>query len=362
MNRSEPTAGARDYSPLDRALHRVAFAHPFAQRAIGEIENDLFAAQLNAAPLNPPVFVTGLPRAGTTLLLELLHSTGEFATFTYRNMPFVLAPLLWDKIAAPFRQDASRKERAHGDGVAVSLDSPEAFEEVLWLAFFERLYVRPDRLVPIASEMLTAEFRAHFSALARKLAAARGGGGLRYLSKNNANLARLGALAELFPERRVFVCVREPAAHVASLMAQHARFLALHRRDRFARDYMRWIGHFDFGANFRPIDFAGRGLGDPECASADFWLQYWIDAYAFADRRADAATSFFCYDSLFEAPERALRAIAAAAALKDPDGFAANAPRIRPPTSAPASAEAFDPARLEEARRLHQRLRARALA
>src|SRR3990167_7383137 len=81
-----------DYSFADRLLHRMAFAHPILQRALGEIESDMFAAKFEKVAAARPVFVTGLPRAGSTLLLEMLYKTGEFAAFTYREIPFVLAP------------------------------------------------------------------------------------------------------------------------------------------------------------------------------------------------------------------------------------------------------------------------------
>ena len=93
-----------DYSALDRALHRLALSRPGLQAGMAELEDDLFRKQLDQVPAGGEVFVTGLPRAGTTLLLDLLHGTGEFASLTYRQMPFVLAPLLWDRITRPFRR------------------------------------------------------------------------------------------------------------------------------------------------------------------------------------------------------------------------------------------------------------------
>src|SRR6185436_2307720 len=104
----------------------------------------------------------------------------------------------------------------------------------------------------------------------------------RYLAKNNANIARIALLARLFPACRIVIPFREPASHVASLMRQHSRFTALHAADRFALDYMNWLGHYEFGAALRPIDFGGwRGAPAAETAgSPDFWLTYWVRAYA----------------------------------------------------------------------------------
>src|SRR5262249_7650400 len=99
----------------------------------------------------------------------------------------------------------------------------------------------------------------------------------RYLAKNNASIARIALLSRLFPACQIVIPFREPRAHVASLMRQHARFTALHARDRFALDYMNWLGHFEFGAALRPINFGGwcDMLTVDATGSADFWLTYW---------------------------------------------------------------------------------------
>src|SRR3546814_15140574 len=60
-------------------------------------------------------------------------------------MPMVMAPLLWSRISGAFRLDGHRQERAHGDGVLIDFDSPEALEEVLWRAFWPAKYTR-DRI------------------------------------------------------------------------------------------------------------------------------------------------------------------------------------------------------------------------
>ncbi len=124
-----------DYSPLDRALHHLAFRSPWLQRILAELESDIFKGKINSITGRKEIFVTGLPRSGTTLLLNALYGTGEFASFTYRQMPFLLIPILWHKVSSCFRLSGVAKERAHGDKVFVFFNSPEAFEEAVWLAF-----------------------------------------------------------------------------------------------------------------------------------------------------------------------------------------------------------------------------------
>src|SRR5262245_60775259 len=181
---------SNNYSFVDRALHYFAFGAPFVQKALCELENDLFKGELERVVSSNEVFVTGLPRAGTTLVLELLYGTGEFETLTYRDMPFILAPLLWGKISGPLRKAGEKVERAHGDGMMVSFESPEAFEEVVWLAFLRRAIVNEHTLSPVARAAVTEELASALQGSVRKLLLrARAPGGStkpRYLSKNNA--------------------------------------------------------------------------------------------------------------------------------------------------------------------------------
>ena len=46
----------------------------------------------------PYLIVTGFARSGTTALTELLYSSKNFSTLSYRNMPFLLSVRTWLKI------------------------------------------------------------------------------------------------------------------------------------------------------------------------------------------------------------------------------------------------------------------------
>jgi hypothetical protein len=211
------------------------------QRILGELETELCASRLADTRSEHEIFVTGLPRSGTTLLLEMLYRTGEFSSFTYRHMPFVLMPLLWSRICRAGHRRAVVTDRAHDDGMSISLDSPEAFEEVVWLTYLRDRFVREHHLEPLTTA--SAEFADSLRSTILKLLAD-GRPGNRYLSKNNANISRIGLLSELFPGSTIFVVFRDPFAQIESLQRQHRRFTEIHARDPFARRYMRWIGHF----------------------------------------------------------------------------------------------------------------------
>jgi len=89
---------AENYNFLDRTLHHIAFSVPGVQKLMADIETDLNKKELADIESTNEVFVTGLPRSGTTLLLDFLYKTDEFCTYSYRHMPFILAPLLWKKL------------------------------------------------------------------------------------------------------------------------------------------------------------------------------------------------------------------------------------------------------------------------
>lgn len=349
------------YSPVERALHYLAFSVPFVQKALGELENDLFAREREQSSSGRAVFITGLPRAGTTLLLELLYRTDEFCSFTYRHMPFVLAPLISGRAS---RANARGKEieRAHGDGMQVSLDSPEAFEEVLWLAYLRERIVAERTLEPLTSEMVSAQFEDAFRSTIEKLLA-ESDSDVRYLSKNNANISRLGVLSRMFPDSTIVVAFREPSAHVASLMRQHRRFSEAHSTDPFARRYMAWIGHFEFGLNFRPINFSGWLDGreiDPNPTAA-FWLRYWAAAYRHALEHRTSNVVFVDFDRLLAEQASYLAAIGRAVEMRRPELLVDQALRLRRPTTKVPAAASGDDA-LKAARAVHAELRACALA
>src|SRR3546814_13043863 len=53
----------------------------------------------------------------------------------------VLTPVFWNRLLDRIpRRPAPPQERAHRDGISVTAESPEAFEEILWMAFFSTLH------------------------------------------------------------------------------------------------------------------------------------------------------------------------------------------------------------------------------
>lgn len=321
------------YSALDRALHQVAFRAWPAQVALSSIEDQLFKTRLAAIEVRKPVFITALPRAGTTLLLEIFVALNEFASHRYRDMPFVLIPMLWDRFTATLRRSDAPRERAHGDGMLVNVDSPEAFEEVVWRAFWPRHY-QAGHIIPWSDDK-NPEFSDFLLSHVRKIIALRCNGSAtppapRYVSKDNLNIARIGAVLDNFPDAVILIPFRHPLQHAASLLHQHLNFLEIHGQDSFARDYMAAIGHYDFGDNLRPVDFDGwftsAQLLNPKAAS--FWVKYWTAAYGHLLKQASDRVRFLSYEALCERPMQSLERLADLVEIRDRDTFLGQSSRI----------------------------------
>jgi hypothetical protein len=352
-------SAAPAYGRVDRALHRLAFGALGAQRRLAAVESRMFRDRIDPRHARRPVFVTSLPRAGTTVLLEALATLPGLAAATYRHMPFTLLPLLWTDASRRFQQAARPEERAHGDGLAVGYDSPEAFEETLWMAFWPEHY-RDAGIRPWSAVGREPAFEAFFRQHMAKVVAAGPPGASRYLSKNNANIARLPLIAAAFPDATVVVPIRDPFAQTASLLRQHRRFLELHARDDFALRYMEGLGHFEFGAALRPIRFRAAPPEPEATDTAAFWLGYWADVYEAVLQTAGPDVVFVDHDRLAADPRPHLAALAAAIGAAPCDRLEAAAAGFRPPPPAPAPDA--PPALVERAARLHATLRERCLA
>lgn len=349
--------GAREdvpYNQLDIALHDFAFASSRRQRSLGNFETAVFKRRIDMDHAKRPVFVTSLPRAGTTIMLEMLAGLPQFASATYRHMPFTLSPLLWGGFSGIFRKAGEKAERAHGDGIEVGFDSPEAFEEMLWTAFWPEHFGN-DHIGPWKADETNPEFERFFRTHMAKIVATKAGA-TRYLSKNNANIARLGLIERLFPDATIIVPIRNPRAQVQSLMRQHQRFCDLHARESFARRYMEGIGHLEFGQALRPIDFDG-ATPDPAMAhQPEFWLTYWIAAYEHVLATAGPAVVIVDHDALCADPSRFLPDIARAMGLDTQAELTARGAILRPLGPVP-DLNGVPPALLQRADDLYAKLR-----
>ncbi|MDD3289036.1 MAG: sulfotransferase [Alphaproteobacteria bacterium] len=322
-----------DYTALDRLLHEAAFAAPGIQRAVADIEDALFSKRIRNVNISKPVFIASLPRAGTTLLLETLSELPEFASHTYRDMPFLLCPMWWDKISAKFRKTAHLRERAHEDGIKIGYDSPEAFEEILWRAFWPKRYKSKSFSV-WPQEDDNRAFESFFRNHIRKIIALRrpNNNSARYISKNNANIIRIKTLAKMFPDGTIFVPFRQPFAHADSLQRMHVRFEQLHKEQPFSQRYMEHLGHYEFGKTLRPINFDGWLDASPFSPNtANFWLSYWIAAFRHLLENKQKNMFFFSYEKCCADPKRELEKLADILMISQTEKLLSQAEKYRAP-------------------------------
>jgi hypothetical protein len=349
------------YGTLDRLLYRLAFRAGTAQHAMADVEAGLFGDEINAVSAKDPVFITSLPRAGTTILLKLLWNTGRFASHTYQDMPFVLCPLLWNQFSQRFADADVTRERAHGDGLQVSVTSPEAFEDMVWKHFWPEHY-RDDHIRPWTSDDENRAFNAFFETHMRKVIAVRQDErpeANRYLSKNNLNIARLAAPPAPLREGTFLVPFRDPIQQAASMYRQHERFLKIHEEDDFVREYMEAIGHHEFGKGLRPVNFDGWRADASAPSDLAFWVEYWIAAYRHVLEHAEDATVLLSYARLTEDPEPSLSRLAAALDLPA-DPLTSQADQLRPPRTHDVDTDALPAGLRTEANDWYARLDDRA--
>ena len=302
-------------------LGRLASRYQRQMIALGNLETRLFADEIERIGIDRPIFIAGLARAGTTILLESLERHPVTVTHRYRDFPMVLTPVFWNRLLDRMpRRNAPPQERAHRDGIAVTAESPEAFEEVLWMAFFPALHDarRQDLLDGDSSN---PAFERFFRDHVRKLLWLRGG--TRYLSKANYNLSRLEYLLRLFPDARIVIPIRDPIWHIASLVKQHRLFCRGQHEDPRALRHLQRTGHFEFGLDRRPI-----AADDPDAArevaalwrdgrEVEGWARYWTHLHGFVLRRLERsqrlrdATLIVRHEDLCAAPQPTIERVLA---------------------------------------------------
>ncbi len=308
--------------------------------ALGRLESSVLEEQLSAVPLRAPIYVCGLARSGSTLLHEIVTSAAGVSSHRVKDYPMVYTPYWWRRATAGRRRTAPR-ERVHRDRVLITADSPDALEEMLWMAFF------PGCHDPSVDNRLTAgdshpAFEAFYRAHLGKLLLAERA--TRYAAKANYHVARLAYLVRLFPDARIILPVRAPASHIASLVRQHQWFCQGQRQHPRSLAWMQRSGHFEFGRDRRPLNLGDdqrvRAIERAWAAGEEVrgWACYWAMVYGHlqgvldADARVRAATKVVHFEDLCATPAETIRAVLDHCALPDGERVVAQiAPTIRAP-------------------------------
>ncbi|MDX8481134.1 sulfotransferase [Mesorhizobium sp. VK24D] len=307
------------------AIGRLLERFPNFWIKVGNWETRLLAEKINDTGVNQPIYIAGLARSGSTILLELLARHPDTANHRYRDFPLVPAPVAWNWfVDRAGRTGQVAAERAHRDRIKVTPESPEAFEEIVWMAFFPNLH-DPSTQAILDEAFRHPGFEAFYRDHIRKLLLLRNAS--RYLAKGNYNVTRLRYLRKLFPDARFIVPIRDPTWHVASLMKQHRLFSNAEHKDRRVLRHMRRSGHYEFGLNRVPINVDGKTAGEivrlwKSGKDVAGWAAYWASIYGYVaallDDPAMAASMLVVrYEDLCSDPGEVVSAILDHCGLQD---------------------------------------------
>lgn len=251
---------------------------------LSSIENQWLTSEAIDKPIDRPIYITGLARAGSTILLELISNATNVGTHRYCDFPFLATPWVWNK----YRQTISNKpsqtpvERPHRDKIQITLNSPESMEEPLWQSWFPLIHA-VDSVHEIPVSTSNPRFARFYREHINKVLMIREAG--RYAAKNNYHLTRIEYLLQLFPDARFVIPVRHPVSHVDSLLRQHELFCQYAKDDSRIGPYLQAAGHYEFGPQRVPIHLQRNSIGDIHAALKEgqdhiAYAIQWRDVYA----------------------------------------------------------------------------------
>jgi len=218
-------------------------------------------------------------------------------------MPFVLMPNMWKKLA-PKSKPFEAKERAHKDGILVSFDSPEAFEEVFWRIFCGKDYIFKDhlRMQNVKDDMLE-KYKKYVHNI---LVSSDSPDKKRYLAKNNNNILRFRHLNKAFPKAQIIIPFRDPLQHALSLLAQHNHFCKVQTEDKFTLQYMNWLGHHEFGLDQKTFILSDKDILNKMAGykktDINFWLLNWKNYYQYVNSNQPENSFFVQHETLCSDP------------------------------------------------------------
>ena len=255
----------QNYSGIQEFLHDLVLSKKFINKSLFELEKIIYLKNIDIKNQSH-VFISGLPRSGTTSLLNFIYSSDHYASLTYKNMPFILSPnfsKLFNK------KNISKKERLHGDGISYDINSPEALDEIFFNNDDEFI---KNELVNYIQLILFSESKD------------------KYLSKNNLNFKRIDLINSILPNSIFLIPIREPLQHTYSLLNQHLNFSQLQQGNDFIRRYMNYLGHNEFGLNHKPWN---NPINFKDLNDINYWLEQWCLFYQ------DILKNYQSYDNCF---------------------------------------------------------------
>ena len=230
-----------------------------------------------------PIFISGLPRSGTTLITSIISQHQNVGSYKYKDLPFHRIPLIWNKINRFYYSNVLDEERLHGDELNVGLNSPDAFEELIWSRHLENYYNSGfSKYLDDAYKNIKLE--KDLTKNIQKILSLRDSG--RYLSKGNYNVLRLKYINKIFEDAKFIICFRNPSDTVNSLVKVNEKFTFLGKDIQNFSKNLHELCHFEFGEKRIPLFFNKKANDDV----INFWKQgdnfngyliQWIELYDF---------------------------------------------------------------------------------
>ena len=196
--------------------------------------------------LKTPIFITGMPRSGTTLLTHILHDTKKYGSFLYKDYPFPELPLFWNKFNDLYYKSAEDQKRIHNDDLLVNKNSPENLDEFIWKRLFQNHYKEFDSFLD--EDFSNTEFENNYIRSIKKILFVRKKN--QYLAKNNYIIFRIKYLLKFIPSAKFIVCIRNPNDTCYSLEKIHKRFIEVNKIKEY-KNFEKNFLHYEFGNSRR---------------------------------------------------------------------------------------------------------------
>ena len=256
----------------------------FLLATIEDFENNIIKSSIKNQIIEP-IFISGCPRSGTTILTHLISKTENIGCFQYEDIPFIHNLYLWNKINKLFYAGLKEKERVHGDSLKVGPKSPDSFEELFW---FKNLSNHKENFYKILDEKFNEEkiLDRYVFFISKMLYIKKKEG---YLSKNNYNLFRIKLLKKIFPDLKFIICIRNPFETINSMVKVHNKFLEQSKKDIFFSKKLDFLCHYEFGKERKPFNLNYENYKK----TLNYWetndnhngyLLQWIDFYNYLEK------------------------------------------------------------------------------
>ena len=250
---------------------------------LAKLETMLSQEEIDKLTIDKPIYVVGLARAGTTIVLEILSNHPFLAVHKYRHFPMPYFPHRFSRIIDQTKFFTKPRERVHKDGIIITRESPEAVEERFWQDFFSNNHLENISNV-INGSVSNPDFEQFYRDHIRKLLINQKRP--RYLAKNNYNITRLEYLYHLFPSVKILLIIRNPVNHIASLIKQTNLFIEMERQNPLLMDWHKLTGHSEFG-HYQTCINTGDGeiirkirrLWKNKDTLVQGWAYYWSSIY-----------------------------------------------------------------------------------